>query len=65
MDAMKELLEWQGLMTVKQAAQFLQIAPPHVRKLLGKGTILGYRVGGAWRISPSDLLVYLHDRRTL
>ncbi len=49
-------------MTVAQAAQFLQVQKPHLRKLLGEGRIKGFRVGGEWRVNPSDLLIYLEER---
>ena len=61
-DAIQPLLEWHGLMTVAQAAQFLHVQKPHLRKLLGDGRIKGFRVGGEWRINPCDLLIYLDER---
>jgi excisionase family DNA binding protein len=61
-DAIQLLLEWHGLMTVAKAATFLKVQKPHPRKLLGDGRIKGFRVGGEWRINPSDLLVYLDER---
>lgn len=44
-------------MTVAQAAQFLSLQRPNLRKLLGEGRIKGFRVGGEWRVNPSDLLI--------
>jgi excisionase family DNA binding protein len=61
-DAIQLLLEWHGLMTVAQAAQFLKVQKPHLRKLLGEGRIKAFHVGGEWRINPSDLLIYLDER---
>ena len=61
-DAIQLLLEWHGFMTVAQAAKFLQLQKPHLRKLIGEGHIKAFRVGGEWRLNPSDLLTYLDER---
>jgi hypothetical protein len=63
MDAIQTLLEWRGVMTVKDGAQFLQTSPSNLRKLLGAGTFPGFRLNGEWRINPADVLAYIHDHR--
>jgi excisionase family DNA binding protein len=63
MDAMQQLLERDGLLTVREVAQFLHITPAHVRKMLASGRLRGYLAEGFWRINPSDLVLYLEERR--
>jgi Helix-turn-helix domain len=65
MDAIQTLLEWRGMMTVKDGAQFLRTSPSNLRKLLGAGTFPGFRLSGEWRINPADVLAYIHDHRNL
>jgi excisionase family DNA binding protein len=63
MDAIKTLLEWRGCMKLKDAAEFLSMKPSNLRKIITRGELVGYRVGGEWRLNPHDLLAYLHERR--
>jgi excisionase family DNA binding protein len=52
MDAIQNLLERDGLLTVRDVAQFLQITPAHVRKMLASGRLRGYLAEGSCRINP-------------
>jgi excisionase family DNA binding protein len=63
MDAIQTLLDWPGLLTVPQAAQFLATSPSTLRKWLGAGTFPGFRLNGEWRLNPADVLVYLTNHR--
>jgi excisionase family DNA binding protein len=50
-------------MSVAEVAALLGRTPAHVRKLLGRSVIKGYRIDGEWCVNPSDLLMYLHEHR--
>jgi excisionase family DNA binding protein len=63
MNAIQNLLERDGLLTVREVSQFLQLTPAHVRKMLACGRLHGYLTEGSWRINPSDLVLYLEERR--
>jgi excisionase family DNA binding protein len=52
------------LLTVKQAAQVLAVSPRLVYRLLNAGHLQGVRVGGAVRVSASDLREYVERNRT-
>ena len=56
MDAMQTLLDWQGLLTVPQAAQLLATSPSTLRKWPGAGAFPGYGLNGEWRLNPADVL---------
>lgn len=49
-------------MTIAHASVFLKVQKPYLRKMLGDGRLKGFRIGGEWRINPSDLLIYLEER---
>jgi excisionase family DNA binding protein len=63
MDAIQTLLDWRGLLTVPQAAQYLATSPSTLRKWLGAGTFPGYMLNGEWRLNPADVLGYLTTHR--
>jgi excisionase family DNA binding protein len=62
-DAIQNLLERDGLLKVREVAQFLLITQAHVRKMLASGRLRGYLTEGSWRVNPSDLVLYLEERR--
>ena len=47
------------LMTIKQTAVELNVSDRTVRRLIDKGELRAYRVGGQLRISPQDVDVLL------
>lgn len=46
-------------LTPEQAAEFLQVDPETVRRLLRAGRLPGAKIGQQWRIRRSDLDRYL------
>lgn len=51
------------LLTVSQAAEYLQLSEKTVRRLLSSNQLIASRVGNrAWRIKKADIDSYLHSR---
>jgi excisionase family DNA binding protein len=44
------------VMTVEDVAKYLKLTKITVYKLLKKGEIPGYRIGGSWRVNKKKLL---------
>jgi DNA (cytosine-5)-methyltransferase 1 len=52
-----------GLLTVAQAADYLQISQKTVRRLIKSQQIIACRVGSRyWRIMESEIAEYLHSQ---
>lgn len=49
-----------GVLTLAQAAEFLQLSPRTLTKLAVAGTIIGRKVGNQWRFLRSDLEAFVH-----
>ena len=47
------------VMTVKECADYLQVHPSTVYRLLKRGTIPAFRVGSDWRFRKADLDAWL------
>jgi len=56
-------------LTVKEAAEFLRVAPGQVRVYISKGLLKAYKMGngshktrstGRWRIWKDDLMVFIN-----
>ena len=50
------------IMTVSQAALFLQVSDDVIYPLLAKGAIPAARVKGQWRIIKEDLIVWMRSQ---
>lgn len=57
--AMSETLAAYSLVSVKQAAHFLDCSDTQVRKLIKAGTLPGVRVGDMVKLDPIDLAVHV------
>jgi len=51
------------LLTVDQAAEYLQVTSRWVRRILRDGHLKGVKVGKLWRVKPEDLSEYIDARR--
>lgn len=49
-----------NVLTLAQAAEFLQLSSRTVTKLAVAGTIIGRKVGSQWRFLRTDLEAYVH-----
>ena len=47
------------VMTVKECANYLQVHPSTVYRLLKRGTIPAFRVGSDWRFRKADMDAWL------
>ena len=47
------------VITPKDIAKELKLHERTVRRMLGKGTIKGFKVGGSWRSTRDDLNEYI------
>ena len=52
------------LFTLRQASNVLQIDVQDVRRLLRDGYLRGYKIRGAWRISPDELNAFVEKYGT-
>jgi len=44
------------LLTTKAAAEALSFSPKKIRKMIGTGELMAYRIGGEFRIREEDLI---------
>lgn len=52
------------VLTVEQAAQYLQLSPTTVRRLLRAGTLPGFKYGDQWRIHKAAVVHQLTQGTT-
>ncbi len=55
----------EDFLTVEEVAQKLHMHPDTVARLLRKGEIPGHKIGGQWRVVPSELMQHLEKQREL
>jgi len=48
------------IMSVKECADYLQVHPSTVYRLLKRGSLPGFRVGSDWRFRKEDMDAWLH-----
>lgn len=53
-----------ALLTVEQAAEYLQLSPLVVRRWLREGKIRGAKIGRIWRIDEKDLVAFVESAKT-
>ena len=52
-----------GLLTISQTADYLQLSDKTVRRLINDRKLAAYKVGErVWRVKESDIVEYLKDR---
>lgn len=51
------------MLTIAQTAELLQVSEKTVRRRIAERSLVAHRVGGQWRIAPSDVADYLRDAR--
>ncbi|MBX9726628.1 MAG: helix-turn-helix domain-containing protein [Rickettsiales bacterium] len=51
------------LITIKEVADFLQIAEKTVYRLAAEGKIPAFKVGGAWRFNRKEIQNWLEKQR--
>lgn len=54
-----------SLLTIADVAKRLKVAEITVRRWIKYGEIIAHKIGRQWRISETDLDVFLHMRRGL
>jgi excisionase family DNA binding protein len=52
-----------GLLTVDQAAEYLQANPQVIRRWLREKKLPGFKVGHEWRIDEKDLAALIEDAK--
>ena len=52
-----------GILTLKQASDKLQITPEVVRRWLRNGKLIGFKAGKLWRIKEDDLEAFIDKNR--
>jgi excisionase family DNA binding protein len=53
-----------GLLTVDQAAEYLQANTQVIRRWLREKKLPGFKVGHEWRIDEKDLAAFIEDAKT-
>jgi len=56
-------IETRGLLSVKEAAEWLAISPATCYRLMERGTLRSLKIGGARRIRLSDLYALITQER--
>lgn len=51
------------ILTVAQAAQYLQVCDKTVRRLISKNELVASKIGSSWRIQKEDIDRYLKENR--
>lgn len=51
------------ILTIKQAAEYLQVCEKTVRRLISKQELLASQIGKSWRVKKSDIDEYLLLKR--
>ncbi|MED1914445.1 helix-turn-helix domain-containing protein [Brevibacillus sp. DP1.3A] len=52
------------LMTVEEAAYFMNLSTRTIYRKAYEGELLAYKVGGVWRLEPQPQLVYEYVQQT-
>ena len=52
----------EGLLTPKEAAEFLKLSEYTVKDMLRSGIIRGVKSGNRWRVRPEDLRNYINNQ---
>ena len=52
-----------GLLTIEQAAEYLQISPHVLRRWLREGRFPGIKLGSHWRIDEKDMQAFIEKSK--
>ena len=52
-----------SLLTIKQAAEHLQVSSKTIRRWIDTGDLIAHRLGRQWRISETDLQTFIRMGR--
>ncbi|WP_068774105.1 helix-turn-helix domain-containing protein [Paenibacillus sp. FJAT-26967] len=53
------------LMTIDEAAYYLNVYPRTIYRKIYEGVLLAYKVGGVWRMEPQEVLKYVRQPRRI
>lgn len=53
------------MLSIRQCADRLNLSTVTVRRMVGEGTLPGSKIGGVWRVEPSDLETCIATRRSV
>jgi excisionase family DNA binding protein len=56
--------ELEMVLTINEVAQILRMHPTTIYRLVKRGELPGFKIGGAWRISRATLDLFLSSKRT-
>jgi len=54
----------EGLLTLKEAAEFLRLHPRTVREYVRRGELIGHLIGDRWRFRRKDLDAFVEKAPT-
>ena len=52
------------ILTLKQLAEYLQLAEKTAYRLAAEGKLPGFKVGGSWRFKRNDLESWIEERKS-
>ena len=52
-----------AVMTVQEVADYLNVDPKTVYRLVNRGELPGFKVGGSWRFQKSDLDAWIAKQK--
>lgn len=52
-----------GIMTIKEVAEYLKIKEKTAYALAAKGEIPGFKVGGSWRFDREDIEAWINGKK--
>ena len=53
-----------GIMTIKEVAEYLKIKEKTAYALTAKGEIPGFKVGGSWRFNREDIEKWIKEKKS-
>ena len=59
----KKVVNMEGLLNVKDVAEYLNVSVSMVRKLRRQGKLPAIMVGGSVRFAPADVEAYIEQRK--
>lgn len=52
----------EGILTVKELAEFLKIAEKTAYRFASQGKVLGFKIGSAWRFRRSEITRWITEQ---
>ena len=53
------------ILTVQQVAEYLAVDAKSIYRLVGRGELPGFKVGGAWRFQKADIDTWILEQKTV